>query len=208
MDGQDRVYGIKVDIGADEITCEDTSDPNDWNGDGVINYEEFAILSHAWLSCDPNSPSYPNPNNPDPNDVNAWYIKKAGPLADLNKDSCVNLGDLETFLDNWLWEACWRDPYWEVWGRKDGGGESMMRTMSMAGFEAHSMMAIQSMPVEEKTAEQQILDLEEIIEFLEKIWLEEPDIQEAIDPEAWNDFMDAVYNNLLELQTDGIPNDF
>ncbi len=78
--------------------------------------------------------------------------------------------------------------------------------MSMTGFETYSM-TIQSMPVEEKTAEQQILDLEEIVEFLEKIWLEEPDIQEAVDPEAWKDFMDAVYNNLLELKTTGIQYD-
>jgi hypothetical protein len=104
-----------------------------------------------------------------------------------------------------LWRACWREDYWDVWGIKRGGDRAMM--MSMTGFETHSIMAIQSMPVEEKTIEQQILDLEEIIEFLEKIWLEELDIQEAIDPEAWKDFMDTVYYNLLELQTADIQYD-
>jgi len=42
---------------------------------------------------------------------------------------------------------------------------------------------------------------------LEQIWLEEPGIQEAIDPEDWKDFMDAVYYNLLELQTADIQYD-
>jgi uncharacterized repeat protein (TIGR01451 family) len=200
IDGDDRDGDGLVDIGADEVTCEDTINPNDWNGDGVINYEEFAILSHAWLSCDPNSPAYPNPNNPDPNDSYIWYVQRWGFLTDMNKDSCVDLADLDLFMANWLWEACWRENYMEVWGVTSGSQELMMMSM-MTDFEVYPSMAGYDVSVEEKTIEQQILDLEEIIEFLEKIWLEESDIQEAIDPEDWKDFMDAVYNNLFELQT-------
>jgi len=39
---------------------------------------------------------------------------------------------------------------------------------------------------------------------LEQIWLDEPDIQEVIKSEDWQDFMDVVYNGLLELQTGNI----
>jgi hypothetical protein len=184
MDGQDRVYGIKVDIGADEITCEDTSDPNDWNGDGVINYEEFAILSHAWLSCDPNSPSYHNPNNPDPNDVNAWYIKKVGPLADMNKDSCVDIADLIEFCDsnNWLWEACWRQDYWQTWGMKDGGGERES-VLALSGAEAMAavpMMATYQQTTSEPAPKTMIQNIQQILAEIEKQMEEEPENYEGL----------------------------
>jgi parallel beta-helix repeat protein len=203
MDGQLRVQENRVDIGADEVSCENTWHEHDWTYDGVINYEDFALFSAAWLSRDPNDPSVPSdPNLIDPNDFAGWNtICNLDPTGD--SAYRIDLSDLVEFCKNdpqvWLWRACWREDYWDVWGIKRGGDRAMM--MSMTGFETHSIMAIQSMPVEEKTIEQQILDLEEIIEFLEKIWLEELDIQEAIDPEDWKDFMDAVYNNLYELQT-------
>ena len=41
----------------------------------------------------------------------------------------------------------------------------------------------------------------EIIEFLEKIWLEDPYIQKEIDPDDWKKFMDAVYEGVIELKT-------
>jgi hypothetical protein len=51
-----------------------------------------------------------------------------------------------------------------------------------------------------ESIEEQILSLEDCIELLEKLWLEEPDIQQEIDPADWKTFMDAVYQGLLELQ--------
>jgi hypothetical protein len=55
--------------------------------------------------------------------------------------------------------------------------------------------------VEEKPVEEQILDLKDSIEFLGKLWLEEPDIQQEINAEDWKEFMDAVYQSLSELET-------
>jgi hypothetical protein len=57
---------------------------------------------------------------------------------------------------------------------------------------------------EEKSITQQILDLEEAVKFLEKIWLEEPEIQREINEKAWQEFMEAVYNSLFELQMQDI----
>ena len=110
-----------VDIGADEVSCTDTFDPNDWTYDGVINYGDFAILSRAWLSCDPNVYGY------DPDYDYIWYVKRWGFQADMNKDSCVDILDLIEFCDpsdpnNWLWEACWRESYVAVYCMMDGGG--------------------------------------------------------------------------------------
>ena len=53
----------------------------------------------------------------------------------------------------------------------------------------------------EKTIEEQILDLEDCVELLEKIWLEEPYIQQEIDADKWQKFMDAVYETLDNLKT-------
>jgi hypothetical protein len=51
-----------------------------------------------------------------------------------------------------------------------------------------------------ESIEEQILSLEDCIELLEKLWLEEPDIQQEIDPADWKAFMEAIYQGLLELQ--------
>lgn len=113
MDGDDRDLDGNVDMGADEVACEDTSNPIDWNGGGIVNLKEFSILSSAWLTQDPNSSSYPNPN-----DVYAWYVLDAGSKADLNQDSYVDLYDLIEFCEDspqrWLWQACWHENYVEM----------------------------------------------------------------------------------------------
>ncbi len=58
--------------------------------------------------------------------------------------------------------------------------------------------------VEEMSIEQQILNLQDTIVFLEKIWLEDPAIQQEIDAKDWQEFMDSVYQSLLEFQIDSI----
>ncbi len=150
MDGQDRVYDTKVDIGADEYSCEKTWHENDWTYDGVINYEDFAIFSTAWMSHDPNDPYLPSdPNLIDPNDFIGW-----DPICNLDKtgesEYAIDLADLEAFcLDYpqvWLWEACWRVDYWDVWGVMDGGGEEML-----AMGEAEEMMAMSMVETSQQT---------------------------------------------------------
>lgn len=146
LDGDDRDEDGSVDIGADEVACWDKiGDPNDWNGDGVINYEEFIYLSRAWMSCDPNGPYYPNPSNPDPNDITIWYTQEWGLKADLNCDTCVDLNDLMLFSEpnHWLWEACWRHDLQDMHSMMGGGGESMMMPMPMTeSFEITSVQTV------------------------------------------------------------------
>ena len=36
--------------------------------------------------------------------------------------------------------------------------------------------------------------------YLEKLWLEDPYIQQEVDADNWRDFMDVVYGELQELQ--------
>ncbi len=206
MDKDDRAGDGTVDIGADEVACEYyTSDPNDWNGDGVINYGEFLFLSRAWLSRDPNDPAIitdPNysedPDYADPETLARWEQTwfPWGKTSDMDHDLTIDLADLELFLDNWLWKACWWENYIAVWSKMGGGSKgSMMMSMPMMESVQETQMA------ETKSIEEQILDLEEAIEFLEKIWMEDPYIQQEIDEESWKEFMDAVYSSLYELKT-------
>ena len=64
MDRNERVLGLAVDIGAYEVSCEDTSNEHDWNADGLINWGEFAYLASVWRAHDPNDPALTDPNNP------------------------------------------------------------------------------------------------------------------------------------------------
>lgn len=210
IDGDERVAGDKVDIGADEVTCTDTSHPNDWNFDGVIDMADFSILSAAWLTHDPNDPALSDPNTWDPNDYtfDGW-----NPVCDLDDDYAVDLADLLLFCEddpqNWLWIACWRTDLLELLQQQSqqmmaipSGEQESMMLLPITELSSMEQTAIEELPiVEEKSIEEQILDLQDCIEFLEQIWLEEPDIQQEIDSEAWQEFMNSVYQSMTELQT-------
>jgi hypothetical protein len=102
----------------------------------------------------------------------------------------------------WLWKACWVTE--ESLSEMLAGGDNML----MGDEEVilfSEIMASSEPVVEEKSVQEQILDLASAIVFLERIWLEEPDIQAEISKDDWQKFMDAVYQNLLELQTQDVP---
>lgn len=73
----------------------------------------------AWLSRSPDDPALPDdPNLIDPNDFIGW-----NPICDLNGDYTISLPDLDLFLYDWLWLACWKE---SRMARFDGIMESMM----------------------------------------------------------------------------------
>ena len=125
-----------------------------------------------------------------------------------NSAYTIDLADLAAFCEDdpqvWLWEACWRDNYVEMYGMT-GGGESMMMASPMmpaSAFSASQPTSSKTELFEPVTIEQEIMVLEDIIEILEKIWLEDPYIQEEIDSKAWEEFMDSVYDSLDEIKTE------
>jgi hypothetical protein len=186
MDGQPRVQENRVDIGADEVSCEDTWHEHDWTYDGVITYQEFAIFSRAWLSRDPNDPSLPSdPNLIDPNDFTGW-----NPICNLDQtgDSAyrIDIADLAAFCaqDSWLWEACWREDYWDVWGMKDDGGARMLVLGEGEEMTAISMMKSFTTPSEQSVCKPDSETLAKnillILEEVDKIMEEEPENYEAL----------------------------
>jgi parallel beta-helix repeat protein len=187
IDGEDRVMGSVVDVGADEVNpeCDDVYHPLDWNADGVVNYMEFEKFSEAWLT----HPSDPHWN----------------PKCDLDQDYDVDLADLVIFADdlpkNWLWVACWRlDLQPELLEQMMSMSVPQPETqvVSLQSDSANSMISFDAPP---KPIREQIIELKDTIQFLERIWLNDPLIQNEIDPAEWQRFMDKVYDGFNELKT-------
>ena len=196
LDGEPRVDGTLVDRGGDEayscdqnLTEDDIFNPQDWNADGLVNMEEFVVFSSAWLTEDPNE---------------AFDSR-----CDLDNDDDVDLADLRIFCDpnNWLWKACWEQSLCEMYGTygmMGMGGESVLvlgeaavtMTVPMA-----STAPLEPETLTEKSIAEQLLTLKDCAEFLEKIWLEDPTIQQEIDPDDWQKFIDSIYDSAVELKT-------
>ena len=186
-DGETRLMGIRVDIGADEVNpdCEESSHELDLGADGVINLVEFSRFSAAWLTYDPNHPLC-DPNNPnyvgEPNEPG--YISQSDkdnfdPWCDLVEDLHIDLSDLEVFVSDtpWLWTACWYDV--------DSTETMAATTSSMSAFSTMSVStlslspaSIESTEVEEITevdSEATAQTLMEVIVFVDDIIAESPD---------------------------------
>lgn len=209
MDRNERVYGTTVDIGAYEVSCEDTSNEMDWNADGRINWGEFAALASVWRAHDPNDPALTDPNNPryeyvnDPNGfaqpatLALWYPN--APKYNLSttgySEYAVDFADLVALIESedWLvWQACWlQGGYSQM---MPSGGESML----LGTFEA---IAVDTPVPSERSSYKERLHLANIIWKLESLWLTDPDIQQHIDAADWQRFMDALHYNFLELET-------
>jgi hypothetical protein len=105
-----------------------------------------------------------------------------------------------TLFGNWLWVVCWR---------LDLQPEQLEQQM-MYGFMSGGEMQIQSLPnsistkttavTAEKPIREQILDLKDSVQFLERIWLNDPSIRNEIDPSEWQQFMDKVYDGFNEIK--------
>jgi len=79
-------------------------------------------------------------------------------------------------------------------------GDMLMMGGDFVGLE-DLQFSCESSEQPEMSLEDQIIQLQEVIAFLEQIWMEDPLIQQEIDAKVWQDFMDSVYQSLLDLQT-------
>ena len=85
IDGDARVIGGRIDIGADEYRYGELCDLYQ---DGIVNFKDFSILAYYWQDyvCD----------EPD------WCEG-----CDYNQSGAVDNNDLRRFAENWLWQAIW-----------------------------------------------------------------------------------------------------
>ncbi len=188
IDGETRIVNggisLTVDMGADEyVYCSDgISHEYDINADGIINQHEFGGLAETWLltSSDPN-----------------WYD-----TWDMDDDNTVDIDDLSDFTSIWLWSACWYD----------ATPMSVMSTMTSFMLEPVMLEAenpyadeyantvyIDPAEAAELPLEAQLYRIADIIDWLEKIPVEYPDMMADIDMDDWNEFLEKLYAEELRL---------
>lgn len=189
IDGENRIYGTYVDIGADEVySCDDDLSEDDiyneydWDADGIINLTEFSKFSAAWLSRDPNE--FSDPNLIDPNDSINW-----NPVCNIvdtgSSTYVIDLDDIMEFInDDWLWIACWKKSRMErfdnIMAMMSGGGESMMMAIPMMEAMSIETVSIEEQPImsEEERIAHVVLGIYEINSFLDDIINETSEYEE------------------------------
>ena len=83
IDTEPRQMNGAPDIGADELSQKQA----DFTRNGAINFDDFAVLAHSWLTG---------------LSGDQWYA-----LCDLFEDGYIDSGDLRLFVHDWLWQAAW-----------------------------------------------------------------------------------------------------
>jgi predicted outer membrane repeat protein len=83
IDGEPRVMGYRVDMGADEVGEKQA----DFTRDGRIDVSDLSVLSGSWDTAQGQA---------------NWYV-----LSDLFEDGVIGLDDLSIFVDDWMWIADW-----------------------------------------------------------------------------------------------------
>ena len=186
-----------MDVGADEayscddqyLTEEDIYNPLDFNADGVVNFQEYAHFSAAWLSHDPNDPDVitdPNfagdPDYADPNALAHWnQAYNLDAAANTATEYQIDLADFAIFCENWLWTACWKQQEFDLYGTiLMSRGEELLSTETKTNqilstsTDSAASLYTEAAPVHEAET------LETIIEFLDEVLETRPDNKEAV----------------------------
>ena len=180
IDGLPRVMLGKstqcVDIGADEFL------KADFNGDLLVNFVDFSYLAAKWRMTDPN--------------------------ISLDEDSDVDIFDLAQFCDEWLWISP-LSPFYEMLAEQSEG-DSGMAAVTVESIESVDQSLTSKTVVEPVTdstfvseeASDEISQpvsneqIQLMIDWLEQIWQTDPELQEMIDPNDYQRFIDSVRGEL------------
>jgi len=169
IDGEGRVKdgnadGIeRVDMGADEYYWS----PADFNDDRIVNFIDYARFANAWDSNDSNS-------NWDP-------ICNIGIPA----NNRIDYNDLAVFCEDWLWQAGWTQLI---------GFMMMGQGMSEEGgvLFAPAETSLQAVSAEQQIEKVEPLKIEQLIKWLEELWLTDSEVRKTIDKAPWQKFMDSI----------------
>ncbi|RKY06997.1 MAG: hypothetical protein DRP65_10995 [Planctomycetota bacterium] len=188
IDADSRIDDTDVDMGADEVSCTDEiSNSLDWNGDGLVNNNEYGRFAKAWLQYDPDEYT-----GDDPNDTVNW-----DPRCNLDNtgDSqyVIDLADVVVFAESWCWQACWKDLEKGFSMMAMGSGSGMMSMESVSS-------EILTAPQPEPTIEEQIEQTEQILDWLNDLWKTDEAVRDTIDKDQWKDFIDRIEAWLDELE--------
>jgi hypothetical protein len=140
------------------------------------------------------------PNLPNPIDPNA--ILHWNPICDLDSDLDVDMGDLVLFIPEWCWKACWR---FDILAMQQ---PVTINAISTDGITENRLLSVDSIETvdrgilsPQKSTQQEALELQDAIQFLEQLWLDDPVLRETNTTESWNSFMRSLQESLVELKT-------
>ena len=142
------------------------SPTRDLNFDEKVNFVDFATFASKWNATDRNDPN--------------WYDG-----ADLDGDGEVGSVDLGLFVEYWLWP----DSQTMMMGQGDGMGSGSEQSVMQEALQPQS-----AMPETQQSQTIQEIAIDEIVRFLEDIWLQEKEIREIISEAEWQEFIDIVKN--------------
>ncbi len=195
IDGEDRVKYGRVDIGADEYYWS----ASDFDESGIVNFLDYAVIAGDWMTDD--------------NDVN--YVD----TCDLVDNNSIDYNDLGLFCDEWLWES----PVIGGWMMSMGGGGysemSMMESLGLevasvtseggglmlSGIDSLEMMPerlaarcqkfydVKAEPVVSGRRELEVVDVDEMIAWLDAIW-EEGGLKSYMKKKEYLAFREALEN--------------
>lgn len=175
IDGEKRVIDgdangtAIVDMGADEFYWS----PADFDGDEIVNFFDYAVFASAWRTT------------PGESNYNDTY--------DLADNNSIDYNDLRLFCKDWLWEPAWEKSYASGFDRGMGamGSISLQLLEETATFYAlEPVTAATSQPQEIEP-----VDLEEILKWLDEIWLND-DLKELISEHEYLKFRKAIEKSL------------
>ncbi len=107
IDGESRLFNDRVDMGADEYYLS----PADFDGDGVVNFVDYAIYAAAWQE------SLGDPNYNDE--------------CDLEDNNAIDYNDLDLFAADWLWpDSSTQSSEMNLGRGMDGGGKFLEQSYS------------------------------------------------------------------------------
>jgi parallel beta-helix repeat protein len=139
--------------------------PADFNSDGIVNFFDYAFFASAWQS-EPNDDNY----NED---------------CDLEDDNLIDYKDIALFCEDWLWQTAWAKAFPSAYD--EGLGRSMGMGMDENfSFTEGLYSSKQAQP--ELTA----ADFEEILKWLEDLWLTNEEVRKIISEEEWLKFIESV----------------
>ena len=141
--------------------------PADFNSDGLVNFFDYALLSSAWLT-DPNKQYY-------------------NEICDLVDNDRIDSNDLARFCEDWLWQTAWAKTFPFSYEKM---GCSMGESLGLTQELFPSVSSKQEQP--ELTA----VDIEEIIKWLEDLWLTNEEVRKIISEDDWLKFIELVKDSI------------
>lgn len=120
--------------------------------------------------------------------ANAWQTTLGDPdyndICDLANNNSIDYNDLAFFTDDWLWQV--------------GGAMMMAQNMGQGMSQGFGLMErlYQTAPAKQQPTQIKPLDIEELIKWLEELWLTDEELRKMISEAEWKKFIESVSESM------------